>query len=73
MRKILHSKSAMIGSGLIVIIVLCVLLAGVLSPKDPMKINMDFRFAEPSPEFPLGTDAYGRCVLSRLLYGADIH
>lgn len=70
MRNILHSKSAMIGLGLLLIMVLCALLAGVLSPNDPMKINMDLRFAEPSTRFPLGADEYGRCVLSRLLYGA---
>lgn len=70
MRRILHNKSALIGFGLIVIIVLCALLANVLSPNNPMKINMDLRFSEPSYSFPLGADAYGRCVLSRLLYGA---
>ncbi len=70
MRKILHRKSAMLGLGLIVIIALCALFAGSLSPNDPMKIDMDYRFAQPSSQFPLGADEYGRCILSRLLYGA---
>jgi ABC-type dipeptide/oligopeptide/nickel transport system permease subunit len=70
MRRMLHNKSALIGFGLIVIIVLCASLANVLSPNNPMKINMDLRFSESSYRFPLGADAYGRCVLSRLLYGA---
>ena len=70
MRRILRGKSVKIGLGLIIFMMLCALLAGVLSPNDPMKINMDCRFAAPSPLFPLGADAYGRCVLSRLLYGA---
>lgn len=31
---------------------------------------MDYRFAGPSSLFPLGADAYGRCILSRLLHGS---
>jgi ABC-type dipeptide/oligopeptide/nickel transport system permease subunit len=60
----------MVGLGFITIIVLCAVFAGELSPNDPMKINMSLRFTEPSQSFPLGADAYGRCVFSRLLYGA---
>ena len=70
MRRLWQNKSTTAGLGLIAIIVLCAVFAGVLSPNDPMKINMDLRFAEPSLSFPLGADAYGRCVLSRLLFGA---
>ena len=70
MRRLWHNKSIWIGLGLIAIIVLCAVFAGVLSPNDPMKIDMNLRFAEPSQSFPLGADAYGRCILSRLLYGS---
>lgn len=70
MKKMMRCKAAMIGFSLIVLIVLCALLAGTLSPNDPVKINMEYRFTEPSPGFPLGADAYGRCILSRLLHGA---
>ena len=45
------------------------LFAPVLSPHDPMKIQLDLRLQGTSAEFPLGTDAMGRCVLSRLIYG----
>ena len=70
MRKKLHGKSAVIGIGLIIIIIFCAVFAGMLSPNDPMKIDMDLRFKEVSSGFPLGTDAYGRCIFSRLLYGS---
>ena len=69
MRRLRRHKSAWIGLGLIAVIILCAVFAGAVSPNDPMKINMDMRFAEPSHSFPLGADAYGRCVLSRLLFG----
>ena len=49
MSKILHSKSAMIGLGLIVLIMSCALLAGVLSPNNPMTIDMNYRFAQRLP------------------------
>ena len=70
MRIILQNKIALLGFGLIVIIVLCALFAGTLSPNDPMMIDMDCRFSQPSFQFPLGADEYGRCIFSRLLYGA---
>ena len=70
MKRIVHNKSAAIGLFLIGVLVLCALLAGVLSPNSPVEINMDYRFTEPSKEFPLGADVYGRCIMSRLLYGA---
>lgn len=42
----------------------------LLAPYDPTAINIPKRLAAPSAEFPLGTDALGRDILSRLLYGA---
>ena len=44
--------------------------AGFLfAPNDPMKSNLLERYADPSAEYPFGTDALGRCILSRILYG----
>ncbi len=34
-----------------------------------MKSNLLERYADPSAEYPFGTDALGRCILSRILYG----
>jgi peptide/nickel transport system permease protein len=51
----------------------------VVAPKDPNRQNLILRLMEPLQaneegvvEFPLGTDALGRDVLSRLLHGARI-
>lgn len=41
-----------------------------LAPYDPVAINIPKRLSPPSAEFLLGTDALGRDILSRLLYGA---
>ncbi|MEL6208347.1 MAG: ABC transporter permease [Pseudomonadota bacterium] len=43
----------------------------LLAPYDPTAINIPARLSPPSAEFPLGTDALGRDILSRLLHGAQ--
>ena len=60
-------------AGMIVLslLILAVLLAG-LSPYDPETSDMDSRFAPPSWQHPLGTDALGRDLLTRILYGGRI-
>lgn len=48
-------------------------LAPVLAPHDPLAqdLSLTLRPVELRGAFPLGTDALGRCVLSRLLFGAQ--
>lgn len=41
----------------------------LFAPNNPMESNLLLRYAEPSVEYPFGTDALGRCILSRILYG----
>ena len=56
-----------------VLVALMVLVAGLgpmLAPFDPTAINIPKRLSPPTTEFPLGTDALGRDILSRLLHGA---
>ena len=42
-----------------------------LAPHAPNAIDIPNRLAPPGGIYPLGTDALGRCVLSRLLHGAS--
>lgn len=46
------------------------LIGPILAPHDPTAINIPQRLAPPSATFLLGTDAFGRDILSRLLHGA---
>jgi peptide/nickel transport system permease protein len=48
------------------------LLAGVLSPFDPLKGNFRARMAAPSSTYWMGTDHFGRDILSRILHGARV-
>lgn len=58
-------------SGLVVLaVVLVALLAPVLTTHDPLAIDPGRVLQGPQPGFPLGTDEFGRDILSRLLYGA---
>ena len=53
--------------------VLLLILAGPwLAPHDPYQADILNRLADPSLTHPLGTDAMGRCLLSRLLHGAQL-
>jgi peptide/nickel transport system permease protein len=56
----------------VAVILLCGLCAPVLAPYDPALPHMPDRLQGPSQAYPLGTDEFGRDLLSRLLYGARI-
>ncbi|MGH7277482.1 MAG: ABC transporter permease [Candidatus Rokuibacteriota bacterium] len=58
--------------GAMIIMVMVVVAAGadVLAPYDPLATDYDAMLAAPSVEHWLGTDAFGRDVLSRVVYGS---
>lgn len=69
---LLRDPLAMIGLILVVIIVGSAILAPVLVPHDPNKINVRYRLKGPSAEHWIGTDQIGRDVLSRIIMGSRI-
>lgn len=60
------------GSLLLALMVALALGAPWLAPHDPGEMNVAFRLKPPSAEFLLGTDALGRDILSRTLYGTRV-
>ncbi|MCL1916453.1 MAG: ABC transporter permease [Desulfovibrionaceae bacterium] len=50
----------------------CAVFAPWLAPFDPEELHLGSKLLPPTAEFWLGTDALGRDVFSRLLYGARI-
>lgn len=48
-----------------------VILGPWLAPANPETMNFSDRFAPPSSQFPLGTDWFGRDLLSRVMVGAQ--
>jgi len=67
-----RNRLSWVGLSLLALIVLVAIFAPLLAPYDPLEQNLVARLEPPSAEFWLGTDSYGRDVLSRLLYGARI-
>ena len=67
-----QNKLAWVGLVLLAAIVVVAALAPWLAPYDPLQQNIVVRLEPPSAEYWLGTDAFGRDVLSRLIYGARI-
>jgi peptide/nickel transport system permease protein len=55
---------------LAVIFVVIAFVGPLLAPYDPTAINIANRLSPPGDEWLLGTDALGRDILSRLLYGS---
>ena len=55
---------------LIGLLFLAAVFAPVLAPNDPNATDLLMAQAGPSTAYPLGTDSLGRCMLSRVLYGA---
>ena len=70
-KRFRRHPGAMIGSVVLALLVLSILLAP-LSPYDPETSNTAERFQTPSWRHPLGTDALGRDLLTRILYGGRI-
>ena len=54
------------------LLVAAAVMAPLLAPQDPMEMNKLANLALPSSAHPLGTDQFGRDILSRLVYGARI-
>jgi peptide/nickel transport system permease protein len=61
-----------VGLVLLAAIIVVAVFAPLIAPHDPLEQNIVVRLEPPSAEFLLGTDGYGRDVLSRLIYGARI-
>jgi peptide/nickel transport system permease protein len=64
-----NSRVAVIGLSIIVFWVLVAILAPLIAPHDPLAQNSKAINQKPSAEYLLGTDLYGRDILSRLIYG----
>jgi peptide/nickel transport system permease protein len=71
-RRLLSNRSFTIGASLVGLVLLLALLAGVIAPFDPLKGNFRARMMAPSLEHWMGTDQFGRDILSRVLHGARI-
>jgi len=59
-----------IGAGIILLMVVAAATAGLIAPYNPLETDYAAMLAAPNPEHWLGTDAYGRDVMSRIIFGS---
>ncbi|MDR3265213.1 MAG: ABC transporter permease [Synergistaceae bacterium] len=70
--RLRKSPLAMFGLVFILLLIFVAIFADVLAPYPYQKQNLAHSFETPSKQFLLGTDEFGRDILSRLIYGARI-
>lgn len=72
-RRLSTNRLAFIGFLCIIAAIIIAIFAPVFAPYDPNEMNTPNRFAPPgSPGHILGTDEFGRDVLSRIIYGSRV-
>ncbi len=69
-RRLLKKKLAVAGGICFLLIVFMAVFADFIAPYSWETIDSSNKYARPSLEHWLGTDQYGRDILSRLIYGA---
>ncbi|OKH24678.1 nickel/cobalt ABC transporter permease [Chroogloeocystis siderophila] len=72
LKRLLRNKVAWFSVGVIFCIAVVALFAPYIAPHDPLEVELTRRLQSPNATFLLGTDHLGRCILSRLIYGARI-
>ncbi len=72
LRRVARHRGATLGIVLVAGLLLLSLLAPYVSRYDPAEPHFGARLEPPTAAYPLGTDSYGRDVLSRVAYGGRI-
>jgi ABC-type dipeptide/oligopeptide/nickel transport system permease subunit len=62
----------MVGLTITVVLFAVAVFAPVLAPYDPLEMHTADKLTGPSAAYPLGTDEFGRDILSRVLYGTRV-
>lgn len=72
------NRAALVGAYIVLVLIICAIFAPLFTPYDPLIQNLDQRLLPPvwsdggMSGHILGTDDFGRDVLTRILYGARI-
>ncbi|MGC9336383.1 MAG: ABC transporter permease, partial [Anaerolineae bacterium] len=60
------------GAVIVLLFVIVALVPGLFAPRNPLEMFDQARLVPPDDQFLLGTDRYGRDILSRIAYGTRI-
>lgn len=72
MQRLLRDPAGALGFSILCVVTALALLGPVSVPRDPYEVNLGRKLEAPSREYLLGTDEYGRDLLSRVIVGARI-
>jgi peptide/nickel transport system permease protein len=72
MQRLLRNQAFVIGAIFFGIVVLAAVLAPLIAPYAPDRNNFRYRLGPPTWTYLMGTDGFGRDVLSRVLYGCRL-
>lgn len=70
LRRFRRDKLAVTGVIFVILLSLMAIFAPYLAPYDPADQHIIFRLRGPSEQFRMGTDEFGRDVLSRIIFGS---
>lgn len=71
-QRFLRHPTGMFGAFIVLVLIIVAVFGPLLAPADPNEMDFAARFAPPSLEHPMGTDDFGRDILSRVMYGARV-
>ena len=71
-RRLKRSYTALFGLGIVVLLIVVAIFADLLAPYDPVVNSMNEMFQAPSSTHWLGTDQFGRDMLSRIIHGSRV-
>ncbi len=72
LRRLAANRLALAGAVVVAALVVVALLAPLIAPYDPYRIDVDAILLPPSARHLFGTDELGRDVFSRMVYGARV-
>jgi len=72
MKKMLFNKNFIVGSLITISVIICAIFADAIALHPYDEINIINKLQGPSTSYYFGTDMYGRCVFSRIIYGTRI-
>jgi len=70
--RLKRDQAAMFGLVIVAVLIVVGVFAPLLSPYDPFAVHLEQRLLSPNAAHWLGTDHFGRDILSRIIYGARI-
>jgi peptide/nickel transport system permease protein len=71
-RRFLHSRTGVAGAVVLLVVTAAALFAGQVSPYSPIKQDFRVEREPPSLAHLMGTDEFGRDMLSRVIWGAQV-